>query len=121
MAEAWSRTRGRFELSERFLGMIVFKNINIFRENALSGRCIGISFKNNLIQDTSREARIASAPTALICPESTRGKAPWSFSRHYLSDLALPFFLTQSPQDAKNARNATRNDKNTQRTQNRIE
>ena len=35
MAEAWSRTRGRF---------------------ALSGRFLGISFKNNLIQDTSREA-----------------------------------------------------------------
>ena len=38
MAEAWSRMRGWFELSERFLGMIVFKNINIFREIALSGQ-----------------------------------------------------------------------------------
>ena len=36
MAEAWSRTRRQSALSERFLGMIVFKNINIFREIALS-------------------------------------------------------------------------------------
>jgi len=30
--------RGQSALSERFLGMIVFKNINIFREIALSGQ-----------------------------------------------------------------------------------
>ena len=67
-------------------------------------------------------------PAALICPNDTRGKDPWSFSPR-----GSPFSFTtrpakktqrntqrtQSPQDAKNARNAIRNDKrrkNTQRT-----
>ena len=38
MAEAWSRTRRQSALSERFLGMIIFKSIIIFRENVLSER-----------------------------------------------------------------------------------
>ena len=57
-------------------------------------------------------------PAALICPNDTRGKAPWSFSPR-----GSPFSLRnhrrtqrktqrmQSPQDAKNARNAIRSDK----------
>ena len=32
-AEALCRTHSRSALSERFLGMIVFKDINVFREN----------------------------------------------------------------------------------------
>ena len=43
MAEAWSRTRRQSALSGQFFGVIVFfvfKNINIFREIALSGRFI---------------------------------------------------------------------------------
>ena len=69
---------------------------------------IFIFLKNNLIQDTSREARIVSAPAALICPESTRGKDPWSFSPR-----GSPFSFTTRPAKTKrNARNHRRTQKN---------
>ena len=44
-AEALCRTHSRSALSERFLGMIVFKDINIFREIALSEQSFGDPIK----------------------------------------------------------------------------
>ena len=44
-AEALCRTHSRSALSERFLGMIVFKDINIFREIALSEPSFGAPIK----------------------------------------------------------------------------
>ena len=66
-------------------------------------------FKNISLElrATARKERIVSAPAALICPKSTRGKAPWSFSRHYLSDLALPFSLRNHRRTQKKQRSAT--------------
>ena len=53
---------------------------------------IFVFLKNNLLQHTAREARIASAPAALICPKIKRGKDPWSFS-----PLGSPFSFTTLP------------------------
>ena len=61
------------------------------------------SFKNILLElrATARKARIVSAPAALICPNSKRGKDPWSFS-----PLGSPFSFTTRPEKRQNAAHA---------------
>ena len=79
------------------------KNMINHSESAVSLKMF-IFLKNNLIQDTSREARIVSAPAALICPNDTRGKDPWSFSPR-----GSPFSLRNHRRTQKT--HAIRNDK----------
>ena len=77
-------------------------------------------FKNILLElrATARKARIVSAPAALICPNSKRGKDPWSFS-----PLGSPFSFKNLHAKNSQERNAKctqkthakkRNDKRTQ-------
>ena len=59
---------------------------------------------------SAQKARIVSAPAALLCPESTRGKDPWSFSPR-----GSPFsFKTRQKQNAEKT-HAIRNDKRRQK------
>ena len=89
--------------SEFYLSSIFLKYFNDFK-------------KNSLIQETAREARIVSAPAALLCPNDTRGKDPWSFSPR-----GSPFsFKTRKKRSAiRNARNHRRTQKTTQRSDKR--
>ena len=57
-AEECGRTHSRSALPEQFLGMIVFKNINIFREIALSERFLETSVFENT--NVFREAELQS-------------------------------------------------------------
>ena len=71
---------------------------------------IFVFLKNNLLQHTAREARIASAPAALICPNDTRGKDPWSFSPR-----GSPFSFKTRKKHMQRQNAATKDAKNTQR------
>ena len=64
---------------------------------------------------SAQKARIVSAPAALICPNDTRGKDPWSFSPR-----GSPFsFKTRKKtrNTKRSARNHRRTQHKTQRTQ----